>query len=768
MFEAGTGDASVPSPRTAQQNARRVKQLENRVRHLEARLASDTSDEGEDPPSPSPYPHARGTVVTGSHGMAEVVGPDDAILAALRAHEHRSSRADTSAVEAHHPSTTDACRSGPATLGVSPLGVAAGRSRRSSEASSRGESTGRRAARQRHDVPGVHVGARGSTGAPAAGQDSAAALLQDRDRDSVRSALRSGRDMTAPSPPRSSSPGGPAGGTSPLTGRAGPDSSGWGDDAFDLDSGWLARGLGEESSASAFVPRPSTAEAALLTSDELFLRKVANNMRKLVAGRQPVVLVSTGAFNPIHLQHTRMFYLARAHLNERTEYQVVGGLVSPSHDNEVKNALRVFPDQAIPVRHRAAMCEIAVSGSSWLAVGRWEATRRRVMPYHSVLQHVQELLNKAFGGSAKPASALAAEEIAADLRGGAGDSSARGHAQGAAGPPSHAGSPARPGRVVPRVMYLCGADKLLQAGPQTLRTFGCICCARPGFTEELRSIVGRRYKRLVHVVDDDALLPTSLDGVSSTKVRRRLLAGKDVASLVGDAVGRYIRATDIASKLGGTSPWTDADKAPITYNAAVAVRAAQVQDAASAVLAAHLREDRGPQRKRSAAGAPPSGMSTGRPRNRGAGQRGPSAGAGPKVSPLLLPREPAGMSRLHGRVPGATRSPPAPGPGSRAPGAAGRRPGLVRAGVAILSTGSLPEFALGPSKAGPALGGGRGRRHWPGGELRPAGATPAKTVVSPSGGLASGRARPSVRLAAPATRRAWSGGTHRPGLSGAR
>lgn len=67
-----------------------------------------------------------------------------------------------------------------------------------------------------------------------------------------------------------------------------------------------------DSPASApLTERPLTAESDVVTSDELLIRKVAENMKGLVAGRKPLVLVSTGAFNPIHLWHARMFYLAR-------------------------------------------------------------------------------------------------------------------------------------------------------------------------------------------------------------------------------------------------------------------------------------------------------------------------------------------------------------------------------------------------------------------------------------------------------------------------
>lgn len=75
---------------------------------------------------------------------------------------------------------------------------------------------------------------------------------------------------------------------------------------------WDAGMATEPSPAHGTASRPATSDVSRLTADELFLRKVAANLERLVAGRKPVVLVSTGAYNPIHLYHTRMFYLARS------------------------------------------------------------------------------------------------------------------------------------------------------------------------------------------------------------------------------------------------------------------------------------------------------------------------------------------------------------------------------------------------------------------------------------------------------------------------
>ena len=69
------------------------------------------------------------------------------------------------------------------------------------------------------------------------------------------------------------------------------------------------------------TPTPSTVDHSLCTvhdeqkfdpADLLWLQQVAGNLQGLPSGRSPIVLVATGAFNPVHRQHVRMFYLARS------------------------------------------------------------------------------------------------------------------------------------------------------------------------------------------------------------------------------------------------------------------------------------------------------------------------------------------------------------------------------------------------------------------------------------------------------------------------
>ena len=109
----------------------------------------------------------------------------------------------------------------------------------------------------------------------------------------------------------------------------------------------------------------------------------------------------------------------------------------------------------------------------------------------------------------------------------------------------------------PHVMYLCGADRLVTCGPGTLRQFGCICCSRPGFTKELERVLSAKSSKHVHIVDDDELLTIALDSISSTKIRKRLIANKSVEAYVSEPVANYIRRELIGARLQGKRAWDD-------------------------------------------------------------------------------------------------------------------------------------------------------------------------------------------------------------------
>ena len=122
--------------------------------------------------------------------------------------------------------------------------------------------------------------------------------------------------------------------------------------------------------------------------------KIKRGLERLKGtGRTAVVLVSWGAFNPIHLNHIRMFQCARKMLEAKTSFGVVGGFICPAHDKFVRSKCRSNVNEAIPALHRARMCEAMVESSSWIDVDRWEVTRDTgFLDYPCVLEHVRDFL----------------------------------------------------------------------------------------------------------------------------------------------------------------------------------------------------------------------------------------------------------------------------------------------------------------------------------------------------------------------------------------
>jgi nicotinamide mononucleotide adenylyltransferase len=106
----------------------------------------------------------------------------------------------------------------------------------------------------------------------------------------------------------------------------------------------------------------------------------------------PIVLVACGSFSPVTYLHLRMFEMAKDYVRQNTNFEIVGGYLSPVSDMYKKAGL-------LSAQHRVAMCDIASDdiSSPWLMVDPWEAfqTYQRTAV---VLDHFDHELNVALGG----------------------------------------------------------------------------------------------------------------------------------------------------------------------------------------------------------------------------------------------------------------------------------------------------------------------------------------------------------------------------------
>ncbi|GJJ11289.1 hypothetical protein Clacol_005521 [Clathrus columnatus] len=110
------------------------------------------------------------------------------------------------------------------------------------------------------------------------------------------------------------------------------------------------------------------------------------------SSRTPIVLVACGSFSPVTYLHLRMFEMAVDHVRQNTEFEIVGGYLSPVSDKYVKPGL-------LSSYHRVKMCALASEEtSSWLMVDPWEAFQPEYQRTAVVLDHFDHEINTVRGG----------------------------------------------------------------------------------------------------------------------------------------------------------------------------------------------------------------------------------------------------------------------------------------------------------------------------------------------------------------------------------
>jgi len=106
-------------------------------------------------------------------------------------------------------------------------------------------------------------------------------------------------------------------------------------------------------------------------------QKISDNLQRHKKDKRfhPVVLFSTGGFSPVHTGHIEMMKLAKLEV-EKLNKTVVGGYISPSHDEYVWN--KYTDSLNLDSSSRIDLCEKAIRDSDWLMIDTWEARYNKV------------------------------------------------------------------------------------------------------------------------------------------------------------------------------------------------------------------------------------------------------------------------------------------------------------------------------------------------------------------------------------------------------
>ncbi|TFK44905.1 hypothetical protein BDQ12DRAFT_673786 [Crucibulum laeve] len=107
--------------------------------------------------------------------------------------------------------------------------------------------------------------------------------------------------------------------------------------------------------------------------------------------KTPIVLVACGSFSPVTYLHLRMFEMAKDYVRQNTDFEIIGGYLSPVSDMYKKPGL-------LSARHRVNMCTLAAEESAnWLMVDTWEAFQS-YQRTAIVLDHFDHEINTVLGG----------------------------------------------------------------------------------------------------------------------------------------------------------------------------------------------------------------------------------------------------------------------------------------------------------------------------------------------------------------------------------
>lgn len=117
--------------------------------------------------------------------------------------------------------------------------------------------------------------------------------------------------------------------------------------------------------------------------------KIIDNLEK-IRSNNPVVLLTTGGFDPIHDGHIYMMEFAKKTL-EQNGYDVVGGYFSPSHQTYVSTK----PYCKTSSLERIDLCQEVIKDSSWLMIDPWEALYvKTYINFTDVIQRLELYLQK--------------------------------------------------------------------------------------------------------------------------------------------------------------------------------------------------------------------------------------------------------------------------------------------------------------------------------------------------------------------------------------
>ncbi|MEO6304812.1 MAG: cytidylyltransferase [Bacteroidia bacterium] len=112
-------------------------------------------------------------------------------------------------------------------------------------------------------------------------------------------------------------------------------------------------------------------------------------LEKLKTAKNPAIILSTGAFCPIHDGHLEMIFKAKEAV-ENAGYDVIGGYIAPDNDEYVSRKANV-----LNIHERIAIINEQIKDIDWLAVDPWNGVFREYAEnFTSLIIHLEKYIFK--------------------------------------------------------------------------------------------------------------------------------------------------------------------------------------------------------------------------------------------------------------------------------------------------------------------------------------------------------------------------------------
>nr|QYA18522.1 nicotinic acid mononucleotide adenylyltransferase [Clandestinovirus] len=103
------------------------------------------------------------------------------------------------------------------------------------------------------------------------------------------------------------------------------------------------------------------------------------------------ILIATGSYNPVHPGHFTMFNVAKEHLEKNHDVHVIGGFISPSHQEHVSKKLGSL---AMKSDERIHLLNLATEDSDWIQVSSWECTQPSFVHLGIVTESIEQFVRQ--------------------------------------------------------------------------------------------------------------------------------------------------------------------------------------------------------------------------------------------------------------------------------------------------------------------------------------------------------------------------------------